>query len=429
MTQNPKPTAFGGQAANGAVAVAPAPVAAPAALNPNDPLSLLMGKPETGGPMVVAAAEPVAVVADPMDSITINLTPEQRAQVASALQGLDFEAVTQAAIVLMGSEPEKALHQTLDGFLQRLNKGNAGKLFKLFDALNKGVEDADLPKVMDTVMNSKPGAWEAFINWISRKSAGDVAKEIFERICGVVDITQQNLMKVINGMEADLQKELQGLIAELQVFDQLKQKYATHRDHYAIYVALGQAFVAKAEATMVVKRAEAAAKPDALTNAKLGELEAKLQSLKSRALALEGTYTKLPADQQVIQMLEQAGISTLQEVATTSSQRFASIKMTLLALQGTIKILGTQMMAEGHKKLDNQLAAAQATLMKQAVTNAVNAPGDNRAQQAAHIKKAIEDHKALQEIVKKGREANDVKFAAAAKSFKESRDILDTLPQ
>ncbi|MDN5750920.1 MAG: HAD family hydrolase, partial [Pseudonocardia sp.] len=55
--------------------------------------------------------------------------------------------------------------------------------------------------------------------------------------------------------------------------------------------------------------------------ARVRELQDKLRLLESRALALEGTYTRLPADQMVIQQIEQAGVATLQETATTVASR------------------------------------------------------------------------------------------------------------
>ncbi|MGT2467579.1 hypothetical protein ACVOMV_25975 (plasmid) [Mesorhizobium atlanticum] len=75
-----------------------------------------------------------------------------------------------------------------------------------------------------------------------------------------------------------------------------------------------------------------------VAQARVQELRDKLRLLESRALALEGTYTRLPADQMVIQQIEQAGITTLQETATTVAARFASIKMTLLSIHGAFAV-------------------------------------------------------------------------------------------
>ena len=108
---------------------------------------------------------------------------------------------------------------------------------------------------------------------------------------------------------------------------------------------------------------EAALNPaDPVAQARLAELRDKLRLLESRALALEGTYTRLPADQMVIQQIEQAGIATLQETATTVASRFASIKMTLLSIQGAFAVRSVQQLAGRQAKLDQQLTDANAAL-------------------------------------------------------------------
>lgn len=61
-------------------------------------------------------------------------------------------------VIRIGLEAEQALQSTLDGFLQRLDKNSAAAVFALFGRLEKGVEDADLPAILDKMQNGeKPG--------------------------------------------------------------------------------------------------------------------------------------------------------------------------------------------------------------------------------------------------------------------------------
>ena len=56
-------------------------------------------------------------------------------------------------------------------------------------------------------------------------------------------------------------------------------------------------------------------------------------------------------------MLENAGLSTLQETMTTAAGRFASIKMTLLTIHGALVTQGVQRLAEQGAALDANLLA------------------------------------------------------------------------
>lgn len=410
-----KPTAMGASPNGAAVAVQ--------TVKGDDPLASL-GAPETAAPIVLTTPEEPA-----FDTGSIVLKPEDQERCKTMLAKMDLKKMQPGEIVLMGSTAEKELHSTLDGFLARLNKGNATKLFALFDRLDKGVKDADLDNVLKTVLETKPGWWTRLLGWFSGKDAKEVAQALYEKIVGTLSLTSKNLQAVMNGMEKELNDELQKLIVELKHLDQLKVSYTAHRENFAIAAALAKAFVNKSETLMIAERANAAQANDAVVTAKLHELESKFENLKSRALVLEGQYTRLPADQLIIQQIQDAGVQTLQEVANTASTRFASIKQTLLQLQGALQVKGVQMLSAKHDDMDRQLQDLRQKLGQDVVTTAANAAGDNRIKQAEAIKKLIEEAKSLQAIVIEARKNNETKFQQAAATFKECRDELARLGQ
>ncbi|NDY74765.1 hypothetical protein G3N28_22700, partial [Desulfobacter hydrogenophilus] len=150
-----------------------------------------------------------------------------------------------------------------------------------------------------------------------------------------------------------LRDEMQKLFAELQLLETLKQSYGTHFADFTLDAAVARAFLEKAKGYFEAEAARAKQNPgDVVAQARVQELQDKLRLLESRALALEGTYTRLPADQMVIQQIEQAGITTLQETATTVAARFASIKMTLLSIHGAFAVKGVQQLAARQARLD-----------------------------------------------------------------------------
>lgn len=83
----------------------------------------------------------------PLETGAIVLRPEQMPQAEQALRDLDFGTVPPGDIIKIGLGSEQALHQTLDGFLARLDKKTAVKVFALFQRLEKGVDDAKLPEI------------------------------------------------------------------------------------------------------------------------------------------------------------------------------------------------------------------------------------------------------------------------------------------
>ena len=163
--------------------------------------------------------------------------------------------------------------------------------------------------------------------------------------------------------------------------------------------------------------------------AELDDLYDKFQALESRALALEGTLSRLPADQLVIRQLQNAGITTLQETSTTAASRFASIKMTLLTIHGALVTKGVQQLADQGAALDANLATVRATLMRDVVTRAANAPGDNRLAQAEQLRGIVSETTALVDIIEQARMGNVQKFGQARQMFAQARQEMLALGQ
>jgi hypothetical protein len=208
------------------------------------------------------------------------------------------------------------------------------------------------------------------------------------------------------------------------MIEQLKDQYGEAIADMALIAAVSQAYVPAAESYVEQKAKEAAANPDATKQSELQELQSKLAQLKSRALALEGSYSRLPAEQLVTQQIQDAGVSTLQETATGGLQRFVSLKSTLLALHGALSVQSLQQTNAKNAHLEQQLLAVRASAMKQVVTTAATAPGENRLQQAKQIETIIAQAKELNTIVKSGRDICNQKFDEARGIFAKSREEL-----
>lgn len=357
----------------------------------------------------------------------IVLSPEQKRLVAEKAATIDFASMPAAQVTQLGFEAEQELHRTLDGFLSRLDRESASQVFALFDRLQKGVEDAKLPNVLKRIKTgARIGVLTKLAILFRRETRENALKKANEEVRQLVSGRTKTLQQQMNQLERELGSAMNQLIEELKQLDELKHAYGDEFRQFAVEAAIAQCLLE--EARKLVREMEMSVQPeDVVMAAEIQGMKAKLQLLESRALALEGTYTRLPSDALVIQQLEQAGVSTLQETATTASSRFASIKMTLLALHGAFAVSGVQQLAARQAKLDQQLADVRGQLMRQVVGKAATAAGDNRLAQANQIEQLIREAGELRDIVAEGRRINDEKFNQAREKFAAARQELASL--
>lgn len=372
-----------------------------------------------------AAAQPLPMVQ--MNTGAVVLRPEQEPKARQALQTIDFESMPSGEVIRIGLDAEQALQRTLDGFLARLDKKSATQVFALFDRLEKGVDDAKLPEILDRIENGeKPGLLGSLFGKLRGKDVQDMASELMEEIGDMVAGRTRTLADELGKLETELSAEMQRLFSELQQLDILKKSYAEHFGDFTVAAAVSRALLENAKTE--VAAAEATSNPaDVVEQGRLSELRDKLRLLESRALALEGTYTRLPADQMVIQQIEQAGIATLQETATTVASRFASIKMTLLSIHGAFAVKSVQQMAGRQEKLDRQLTEIRGRALKDVAVTAATAPGDNRLAQAQQIEQIIATTKEIHGLVATARKSTEEKFDQARQKLAAARQDLAVL--
>lgn len=357
----------------------------------------------------------------------IVLRDEQVPKAQAMVDGLDFGAVASGDIVNMGLEAEQSLQRTLDGFLARLDKNSAAKLFDLFGRLEQGVDDAKLPEILQRLHEGeKPGFISGLFARFTGKSSDKAMRDFMEEIGSLISGRTQTLATKMGQIEGELSGEMQKLFGELRSLDQLKQAYAAHFSDFTVAAAAARGFLDKARAYVETETAKVTT-GDVTAQTRLRELEDKLRLLESRALALEGVYTRLPADQIVIQQIEQAGIATLQETATTIASRFASIKMTLLSIHGAFAVKSVQQLSERQARMDEQLQKLRSATLKDVAVSAASAPGQNRLAQAQQIENIVASTKEIHALIETAKQQSDQKFATARQKFAQARAELATL--
>lgn len=369
-----------------------------------------------------SSALPVAAVSTALalpQNFPVNLEPQQAQALQARVEKFDFAAIPAQHIASLGQEPTVALNRVLDGFLDRVNKAENPQIFKLVDTLAEEVAKERIGELAEQILSAKPGLMDRFLGFFSKKALQRGLDKAYEEMGRVARVKSKSLSDVVEAMEKKLQLEMNKLNEELRVMDTLKGEYRKAFVSFAEEVAFLHNALAKAQAQMPALLA--AADKDVIRQQ---ELQDKLQNLESVALSREAMMTRMPAEQLIIRQLQNAGVSTLQELSVTMGDRFASIRMTLLGIHGANLVRGVQRLGQANANLDNQLQEARAKLMGTVVATAANAPGDNRLQQANNLKRVVADTQALQNIVETARDTNKAKFEEARNTMAEVRQDL-----
>lgn len=365
-----------------------------------------------------SATKDLAVASQKTD-FPVVLTVGQQSAVKQMVDAKSFIGLPAREVAILGSDVEVALHRTLDGFLSRISQFDNPRIIKLVQELKNAVDDQELDKLADRILEGKPGMLDRIKGLFSKDALSAAWEETKQLAMGKT----KALTDLVDRMDRELRTEQSKLEAEIVSLDQLKDAYRERFGEFVVAVAFLRAFLEKARQE-VVSRQQSVNLNDPLQKAEIEELTDKLQALESRSLALEGLLTRLPADHLVIRQLQSAGITTLQETATTMASRFASIKMTLLTIHGALSTKSVQKLAQQGAELDANLMKVRGTLMKDVTTAAANAPGDNRILQAQQLRAVIADTAALMEIVDKARQDNEKKFEEARQTFAKAREEM-----
>ncbi|WP_144630474.1 hypothetical protein [Bordetella genomosp. 13] len=376
-------------------------------------------------------ADPVAASAPDTQSglqfpqnFPLALPADQLTAIQRRVDEFDFAAARLQDLALLGQEPTHALNRTLDGFLDRVNKAENPQLFQLVDTLSEEIAKERIGELAEQILAAKPSLWHRFLGLFSKKALQRGLDVAYEELGRIARNKSKSLSDLVQDRERTLKAEMQRLSAEVQAMEAIKNQYREAFNTFAVEVLFLHNALLKAQAQAPALLA--AAQDDTMAQQ---DIQDKLQALESNALSREAMMTRLPAEQLVIRQIQNAGISTMQELAVTMGDRFASIRMTLLAIHGANLVRNVQRLGQANANLDNQLQEARAKLMNAVVSSAATAPGDNRLEQANNLKRVVADTQALHTLVQQARQANRAKFDEARQAMSQVRQDLLSLGQ
>lgn len=349
----------------------------------------------------------------------LSLDAQQTAAIEARIAQFDLAALPAQRIALLGQEPTDHLNRVLDGFLERVHKSENPQLFKLVDTLSEEIAKERIGELAEQILSARPGLKDRILGLFSKKALQQGLDRAYEELGRMASRKSKSLSDLVGEMERKLAGEMSKLGEELRQMEAVKDEYRKAFVAFAEEVAFLNSALAKARARAPALLA--AADRDVMRQQ---EIEDKLQALESVALSREAMMTRLPAEQLIIRQLQNAGISTLQELSVTMGDRFASIRATLLGIHGANLVRNVQRLGQANANLDNQLQQARAKLMGTVVTAAAHAPGDNRLAQARDLQRVVADTASLQNVVEQAREVNRAKFEEARGVMSQVREDL-----
>lgn len=349
----------------------------------------------------------------------VVIDQDRQRRVLSRVEATNALELAAQEIALIGFESAAALNQSLDGFLSRIDKQQSPQVFELVAQLSDRVADENLGGLADRILTAKPPLGSRIVGIFRPKALREATNKVFAELARTAQGKSVKLADVIQGMENKLRVEMVRLGDELRHMDTIKASYRQHFDQLADDALYLHSLLIKARAQF------SEMEPQLVQDVQRHqELSYKLQALESRALAVEGMFTSLPNDQVAIRLLQDAGVTTLQELATTASTRFASIRMTLLKINGALMIQNVQRIGQEGANLDSNLRAVGNKLMASVTDTAMNSAGNNRIQQARELESVVTNTKELMAIAAAARQSNAKKFEEARGIYAKTRQEL-----
>ncbi|MFM9923580.1 hypothetical protein VLK31_11370 [Variovorax sp. H27-G14] len=413
-------------------------------MNPRTMGSLTPGNSNSSelGTIVAPSATNIAIaltpdiwnekVVIPPDLNSTLLASEQSSAIIAQVKSVSIRTLTLTDISALGAECETALHKSLGAFLDRIDQSESPAVFRLVASLDTAIRAENLDGLADKIIQGDIGLLNRLLGALSPRKLTAARSAAFENLRMLVAGKARKLSAVIETMEKQVEAERAKAIDEAKNLERLKENYRLRFFELASATVFLATLLAKARQELAEIAAEQSNGAQGTHRAlggqiTLQEAQDKVQALESRALAVEGVFTKLPAEQLVIRQIQAAAIQTVQEVTTTTAGRFASIKMALLTLHAAMQVQSLQRTAQQGADLDLNLSRVRDRLSKQVVGSAAHAPGDNRLAQAQQIKAATQNIGELVEIVEKARADNTAKFAQARATLAQARADLTTL--
>lgn len=354
------------------------------------------------------------------------VAPDQEQGILAQVNSLSIHSLSMMQVSALASDPEVALHRSLGAFLDRIDKSESPQIFRLVSELNTAIKAEDLDGLADKILNGKPSFMDRLLGMFSAKRLTASKNAAFESLQTLVAGKSRKLSTVIDKMEKEVEIEKQKALEEARTLERLKDNYRARFGEFVLATVFLSTMLAKARQELAVIE-QGTAKGTYTGQMTLQEAQDKVQALESRALAVEGVMTKLPAEQLVIRQVQTATIQTVQEVSTTTASRFASIKMTLLTLYGAMSVQNLQRTAQQGADLDANLNIVRNKLVTSVATTAANAAGNNRLAQAQQLQEVTKNIRELVAITDKARVDNQAKFDQARSMLSDARNELTTL--
>lgn len=349
----------------------------------------------------------------------VQLTADSIEKIQSDVAVFDLAQADLKTLSTQGEASYKALNRTLDSYLQDVTQASQPQFFKLVDALSDEVEKQKLGEVAHAILTAKPSLADRFIGLFNRRHLRNATDKVFETLGNAAKLRTKSLADLVNAKEREMDADLQHLAARMTALSTVKVQlrdsfYAFGEDTARLYGLLA---VAEAQLPHLL----AASSRDLVAQK---DLEDKVQALKSLAIARETMLTRLPAEALVMRAIENAGYSTLREVATDTRQQFAEVRLGLLKVNAAFEVKSVQRAHESTARLAKNLQDLSMELGTEVAVRAEQLPGENRLANAKHLQDFIQTFQSWSAKTAEARKKSDLEMAESVQVLSQVRNDL-----
>jgi len=335
----------------------------------------------------------------------------------------DLKKMSGHDIVLFGADRQAAFSKILDTILSEITKGSSPVIFELFDRINKGVDEADLPNLEKSIEASlKVGMIQRLLEALKLSSVAKRVQNASVEIDKLMTSKSRSIVELTSTMQNDIKTEVDKLIQDSARLTALAKEYRDNIGIFDIYVRAGKQILANGQEDLAKMQKDAEFDP--LLKEECKNFQQRLDLFHNQLVKLELILAKAPEELEAIRLGQGASYANIAEVSSSALSEMNDIKSALIRMATSHQNRTVQMMSTQRRSLRENLQQVGNNMLGEVAVSAAEAQGNNRLADAELLKKNAEQLKAISNKVLDATNANQLKFKQARLRLEEVKNLL-----
>lgn len=350
--------------------------------------------------------------------------PELALRARELVAEFDPVGLTLQEILMIGQEQERIRAADLDRVLSQFTAENSPFVFKAFEELQKGIQEANLDELEERIRTARKPGFFGNVFGSATKRMLSFTREFDSLLKGKRD----SLLELVRKMETEAQKETEALIRTIKQTDEVANGFLATVDGLALQVMYIDGALEKARGQLQSLRAEIGDADDVARRYRLKEYEYLVVQLENRRLILMNSYERTPTDLEMLATTKQTAANTFVEIANSLMMQLNGVKTALVQWSMLATIESSQLGDEARRRVAEQLFRHGVVVLDRLAIVAASTPYERRLADAQLLVSVRSGVAAIQQKVLAIEEEGRRKFGEAEQLLLESRKILLPAP-